>query len=229
MGDGPYHRGASRRYTIQACEASLRRLGTDYIDLYYQHRPDPLTPVEETLDVLNDLVHQGKVRYIACSNFAGWQVSEAEHMARSMHLTRFVGNQFDWSLLSARPRPRSFRRAASTTSGSCRTFRSRAACSLGSTSGASPTPNTPASRTLTFFQGMATAERFDILERLEALAAADGRTITELAMSWLACQPGVSSVLAGATTAEQVRANAAAVDWKLSADDFAAVEAAIAG
>src|SRR3954468_4404867 len=82
MGEGPYKSGASRRYVIAECEASLRRMGTDYIDLYYVHFPDVNTPIEETLDTFNDLVRSGKVRYPAASNFAGWQVAEAEHIAR---------------------------------------------------------------------------------------------------------------------------------------------------
>src|SRR5579862_1258687 len=97
--DGPYGAGASRKHLLVACEASLRRLGTDYIDLYYQHFPDPVTPVEETLDALDDLVRAGKVRYVASSNLAGWQVVEAEHVARSRRTARFVASQSEWSLL----------------------------------------------------------------------------------------------------------------------------------
>ena len=99
-GQGPYAKGASRRYIVRGCEASLRRLATDYIDLYYQHYPDPDTPIEETLLALDDLVHAGKVRYLASSNFAGWQLAEAHHTARELHTQGFVGTQVEWSLLA---------------------------------------------------------------------------------------------------------------------------------
>jgi aryl-alcohol dehydrogenase-like predicted oxidoreductase len=98
-GNGPYQRGASRSWVLTACEASLRRLNTDHIDLYYLHFPDSSTPVEETLKALDDLVRQGKVRYIACSNFSGWQIADAEHLARELGTERFVANQGNWSLL----------------------------------------------------------------------------------------------------------------------------------
>ena len=99
MGDGPLQRGGSRRWVMQAAEASLRRLGTDYIDLYQMHFPDAATPIEETLRALDDLVRQGKVRYIGCSNFAGWQVVEAAWTARSASLAPFVSAQNFYNLL----------------------------------------------------------------------------------------------------------------------------------
>src|SRR5579862_6064277 len=100
MGDGPYTGGASRRYVMTACEASLRRLGTDYIDLYYQHRYDPLTPVDETLDALATLIQQGKVRYAACSNHLGWQVADAVPLASTRHEPRCVANKIEWNLVA---------------------------------------------------------------------------------------------------------------------------------
>jgi aryl-alcohol dehydrogenase-like predicted oxidoreductase len=90
----------SRHNVMRACAASLRRLGTDYIDLYYLHMPDPKTPIEETLDAMSDLVHQGKVRYIAASNLASWQVSDADHTARQFRYERFAANQIEWNLLA---------------------------------------------------------------------------------------------------------------------------------
>jgi aryl-alcohol dehydrogenase-like predicted oxidoreductase len=88
MGDGPYAAGGSRRYVTRAVEASLRRLGTDYIDLYQMHAPDPTTPIEETLDALTDLVHQGKVRYLGSSNFSGWQIADADWTSQARGLAR---------------------------------------------------------------------------------------------------------------------------------------------
>ena len=101
MGDGPYETGGSRRYVMRAVEASLRRLGTDYIDLYQMHAPDPTTPIEETLEALTDLVHQGKVRYLGSSNFSGWQIADADWTSRTRGLARFVCAQNEWSLLRA--------------------------------------------------------------------------------------------------------------------------------
>ena len=99
MGDGPYERGASRRYVIRAVEASLRRLGTDHIDLYQLHVPDPATPIDETLEALWDLVRSGKVRYVGSSNFSGWQIAEADAVGRAHGMARFVTAQNEWSLL----------------------------------------------------------------------------------------------------------------------------------
>ena len=99
MGKGPDQRGGSRRYVMNAVEASLRRLGTDYIDLYQMHRPDQDTPIEETLSALDDLVTQGKVRYIGNSNFTGWQIADADWTSRAEHLNRFVSAQNNYSVL----------------------------------------------------------------------------------------------------------------------------------
>ena len=97
---GPYGAGASRKYIVEACEASLRRLGTDYIDLYYQHNVDPATPVEETVDTLDDLIRAGKVRYAGCSNVAGWTLARAQHVAAERGRQRFVACQNEWSLVN---------------------------------------------------------------------------------------------------------------------------------
>src|SRR3954453_4062015 len=183
MGDGPYRRGASRRYIIQACEASLRRLGTDYIDLYYQHRPDPATPVDETLDTLNQLVQDGKVRYAACSNFPGWQVADADHLAHEAHINRFVANQFEWNLLS--------RAAEAEVVPACRHFDVgiipyfplASGLLTGKYKRGEDFPEDSRLGAWTFFQSMATEERFDKIDKLTAFAQERGHTITELAMS----------------------------------------------
>jgi aryl-alcohol dehydrogenase-like predicted oxidoreductase len=224
MGEGPYMRGASRRYIMRACEASLRRLGTDYIDLYYQHRPDPATPVEETLSALDQLIHDGKVRYAACSNYMGWQLADADHLARQAHIDRFVGNQFEWNVLA-----RSVEREIVP---SCRHFQVgiipyfplAAGLLTGKYKRGEGFPEGTRLAEWTFFQSQATDERFDKIEALAAFAEERGHTLIELAMSWLAVQPGVSSVLAGATKPEQVIANASAAEWKLTADDLAAID-----
>lgn len=227
MGEGPYLRGASRRYVIQACEASLRRLGTDYIDLYYLHRPDPLTPIEETLSALDDLVHQGKVRYVAASNFAGWQVADAAHLANASHYSAFVANQIEWSLLA--------RHAEDECVPACRHFGVGVIPYFPLASGlltgkyvkGQEFPKDTRLGELAFFAGMATDQRFDQIERLRRVADNSGHTLAEMALSWLAAQDDVSSILVGATKVEQVEANAQAVNWEFSADELAEVESAL--
>lgn len=229
MGKGPYLRGASRRYAIQACEASLRRLGTDYIDLYYQHRPDPATPIDETLDVLNDLVHQGKVRYAAASNYAGWQVADAAHLAGAAHTTPFVANQVEWSLLAREVETEVVPACRHFDVGVIPYFPLASGLLTGKyTKGEAP-PEGSRLASSPYFASQATDERFEKIERLNALVAERGHSLIELAMSWVAGAPGVSCVLAGATSPEQVRANADAVGWDLTADDRAAVDEALAG
>ena len=228
-GDGPYKSGASRRYIMSSCEGSLRRLGTDYIDLYYQHYPDPTTPIEESLEALSDLVHQGKVRYLASSNFASWQAAEADHTAQQHGLQRFAGAQIEWSLLKRDvehdivPACRHydigilpyFPLASGLLSGK---YHRGQAFPEGSRLAASP-----------YFAAVATDENFAKVERLTAYAEKKGHTLLELALSWLASQPGVPSVLVGATHVDQVRANVDAVSWNMTADELAEVETALAG
>jgi aryl-alcohol dehydrogenase-like predicted oxidoreductase len=227
MGDGPYTAGGSRRYVMRAVEASLRRLATDHIDLYQMHAPDPTTPIEETLAALDDLVHDGKVRYIGSSNFAGWQIADADWTAKSRGLSRFVCAQNEWSLL---------RRAVEReVVPACRHF------------GASLLPYFPlAGGALTgkYRRGEAapagsrlagdngsrwlTDTNFARIEALDAYAREHGHTVGELAHAWLASQSVVCSVIAGATRPEQVHANVASVEWRLSRDELRAVDAALA-
>ncbi len=228
MGKEWFQQGGSRRRAIKACEDSLRRLNTDHIDLYQFHQPDPSTPIEETLGAMDDLVRQGKVRYLGSSNLAGWQVAEAEHVARTSGGLRFVSAQNEWSLLS-RDVEREvipacehygigmlpyFPLASGLLTGK---YRRGEDFPLGSRLAASP-----------YFSAFATDEKFIQVERLTAVAEERGHTLLELAMSWMASQPSVPSVIAGATSAEQVTANVAALGWLMSADDLAAVETALA-
>ncbi len=224
MGEGQHLHGASRNYIFRAVDASLKRLDTDYIDLYQLHIPDGSTPMEETLGALDDLVTQGKVRYIGSSNFAGWQIADAEWIARSGNMNRFVTAQNQYSLLD--------RRIEREVVPACNKF------------GLGVLPYFPlASGLLTgkYQRGVeapsdsrlaAWGERgadqlsdanFDVVDRLSRFAQEQGHTLLELAMSWLVCLPYISSVIAGATTAEQVAANANAAGWKLSADEMAEV------
>ncbi|MFN3583858.1 aldo/keto reductase [Phenylobacterium sp.] len=218
--------GGSRRWIMQAVEDSLRRLGTDWIDLYQFHRPDPETPVEETLRALDDLVRQGKVRYIGNSNFAGWQVADADWIARTEGLNRFVSAQNEYSLLN--------RKSAFEVLPACERFGLGVLPYFPLASGllsgkyrrgeAPPTD----SRLAAWGGRGLTDANFDRVEALEGWAKARGHTLLELAFAWLLGQPVVSSVIAGATRPEQVRANAATADWRLTPDEVAEVTALVA-
>ncbi len=211
---------ASRRYIMKAVEASLRRLQTDWIDLYQLHRPDGVTPFEETLTALDDLVHSGKVRYVGSSNLSAWQVADADWIAREGHLTRFISAQNHYSLLhrgveldlvpccvahdvSVIP---FFPLASGMLTGKWR-------------SGEEP----PAGSRLSepWGKAMATSNRasFEIVEGLRGLADEAGVSLVSVAIGGLAAQPAVASVIAGATSAEQVAQNAEAADWVPSPDE----------
>jgi len=218
-------RGGSRRYVMQALEASLKRLATDWIDLYQMHRPDPATPIEETLRALDDLVRQGKVRYIGCSNFAAWQVVEAQWTAKYHGLTRFITCQDQYSLVA-----RDIERDLIPAMQACGLgLLPYAPLSSGVLSGkyrrGEPMPE--GSRLAgrpDLGARYATDQKLAAAERLRAFCTERGHTLLELAFSWLAAQPVMGSIIAGATSVAQVQANAAAADWVLSKDELAEVE-----
>jgi aryl-alcohol dehydrogenase-like predicted oxidoreductase len=225
MGDGPYLTGASRRYIFSAVEASLRRLGTDYLDLYQLHQPDPETPQHETLDALTDLVRVGKVRYIGSSNFAGWQAAEAEWISRTHNLARYVSAQNQYNLLDRRIERDLVAPCLKYGVGILPYFPLASGFLTGKYRRGAEAPK---GTRLALMQRMAdqvmTEVNFAVLEKLEEFARAREHTILELAVGWLASQPAVSSVISGATTPEQVTANVKAGGWKLSADDLAAAD-----
>jgi aryl-alcohol dehydrogenase-like predicted oxidoreductase len=226
MGDGPYAAGGSRRYVMRAVEASLRRLGTDYIDLYQMHAPDITTPIEETLEALTDLVHQGKVRYVGSSNFAGWQVADADWTSRTRGLVPFVTAQNEWSLLR-RGVEREVVPACAHVGVSLLPYFPLAGGALtGKYRRGEPAP---AGTRLAGDNGSRwlTDKNFERIEALTGFATERGRSVGELALAWLASQRVVCSVIAGATRPEQVRDNVAAVEWRLSRDDRAAVDALV--
>jgi aryl-alcohol dehydrogenase-like predicted oxidoreductase len=224
MGDGAYLHGGSRRYIVAACEASLKRLGTDYIDLYQIHQPDPETPQSETLAALDDLIRAGKVRYIGSSNFAGWQVADAAWISRTAGIASYVSAQNQYNLLD--------RRVERELVPACREFgvgilpyRPLASGFLTGKyrRGAEPPKGTRLALMQRMAQTMLTDENFSIIERLEKFAHDRGHTLLELAVGWLASQPQVSSVISGATSPEQVTDNVKAGNWKLSAEELAEV------
>jgi aryl-alcohol dehydrogenase-like predicted oxidoreductase len=227
MGDGPYSAGGSRRYVMRAVEASLRRLGTDYIDLYQMHAPDPTTPIEETLDALTDLVHQGKVRYLGSSNFSGWQIADAEWTSRTRGFAHFACAQNEWSLL---------RRAVEhEVVPACQRFEASLLPYFPLAGGALTGKYrrgepAPAGTRLVADHGARwlTDANFARIEALEGFATEHGHTVGELALAWLAAQRVVCSVIAGATRPEQVRENVAALEWRLSRDDRRSIDALLA-
>jgi aryl-alcohol dehydrogenase-like predicted oxidoreductase len=219
MGYGPAA-GAKggRAYIRRAVEASLRRLRTDYIDLYQLHTPDPVTPVAETLAALTELVTEGKVRYLGHSNFTGWQIADAAHVARVTGTAPFISAQNHWSLLERGAEAEVVPAARHFGLGVLPYFPLANGLLTGKVRrGQAP----PAGSRLSGRRGYVTDDKLDRVEALIAWAADRGRTVLEVAIGALAAQDGCSCVIAGATTPEQVKENAAASEWVPSADDLA--------
>jgi aryl-alcohol dehydrogenase-like predicted oxidoreductase len=225
MDDERKQRGGSRRYIMNAVEASLARLKTDWIDLYQIHVPDPETPIEETLRALDDLVSQGKVRYIGCSNFRAWQMVDANLKARQANLTPFVSCQNEYSLV-VRDVDRElsdamlaygvgflpyFPLASGLLSGK---YRRNAALPQGARLTISPRMT----------DRFLNESNYELVEKLQDFCDGRGRTLLELAFSWLLARPFVSSVIAGASNPEQLGQNAKAVEWVLTAEDLAEID-----
>jgi aryl-alcohol dehydrogenase-like predicted oxidoreductase len=216
--------GGSRSYVLSAVEASLKRLKTEWIDIYYLHRPDPTTPIEETLDALDELVRQGKVRYAGCSNLPGPELADAMDLARTKKLAGFVAVQDEYNLMSREietslvPVIERFGLAL------VPYFPLASGLLTGKYRKGQPMPTGTRLSDPRFSTRFANEQNFEVVERLAAFCAERGRTMLELAFGWLLARPYVASVIAGATTPEQVRQNASALGWQLTADEIAAVE-----
>jgi len=225
MGEGPNEGGGSRHHIMSAVDASLKRLNTDYIDLYQIHWPDLTTPIEETLRALDDLVHAGKVRYIGCSNFAAWQLCEALWISKVNNLRSFVTVQPRYNFIDRHieqdlvPCCQAYGigvipwypLAAGFLTGK---YRRGEAPSAGTRFGSDPR---------TYTQILSDAN-FDKLAKLQTFASQRGHSVAELAIAWLLSHPWVSTVIAGATKIEQLSANVAAAEWKLTANEVAKLE-----
>jgi aryl-alcohol dehydrogenase-like predicted oxidoreductase len=218
--------GASRRYIMAEVEASLRRLKTDWIDLYQQHQPDPLTPIEETLRALDDLVRQGKVRYIGCSTLPAWQVVEAQWTSKHLGLHHFISCQEEYSLL-ARGLDGEMMPMLEAYGIGLIPFRPLADGLLTGKyeRGMPPPAGTRLATMARAAERNFTDENWVIVERLAGFAAERGHTLLELAFSWLACRPAVASVIAGATRPEQVEENVRAVAWALTPQEMQEIDA----
>ncbi|WBL18166.1 aldo/keto reductase [Citricoccus sp. NR2] len=206
----------SRRYIIKAVEASLKRLGTDWIDLYQFHTPDPQTPIEETLSALDALVQSGKVRYIGHSNRAGYQIAEAEYVARALGTERFISAQNHYNLLDRRAELEVLPAARAYGLGVLPYFPLANGLLTGKYSQGVAPEGTRLSRVRT---EMVTGADLDQLAAYGEFARVRGLTEVDLALSWLAAQEPVSSVIAGATRVEQVQQNAQAVRWVPNEDE----------
>ena len=217
--------GASRRYIMEAVEASLKRLKTDYIDLYQQHDYDPLTPIEESLRALDDLVRHGKVRYIGNSNFPAWRVAEAEHVARAMNTTRFISCQDEYSLVVRDIEKDLLPCAQQYNLGVLPFFPLASGLLTGKyRKGEAAPDDTRFGKVPRLRDRYVTPRNEEIVEKLQAFAQAHGHSMLELAFSWLASRPQVSSVIAGATRVEQVEQNVKAIGWALSAEEIAEID-----
>ena len=218
-GSGMEHRPdiawGSRRYIRQACEASLRRLDTDYIDLYQMHWPDPLTPIEETIDALDELVTEGKVRYTGSSHFTGWQVADSDWIARDARSNRFIAAQNHYSLIERSAETELIPACARFGVGLLPYFPLANGLLTGKYRRGQPMP---AGARMT--GRPIDDDLYDLIERLIAYAAARDRTIVDIAIGALLANPVVGSVITGATQPAQIVTNAAAANWLPGKDDL---------
>ncbi|MFC1971903.1 aldo/keto reductase [Chloroflexota bacterium] len=226
MSDDPNDSGASRHHIMNAVENSLRRLQTDYIDHYQVHNPDPATPIEETIRALDDLVRAGKVRYIGCSNFAAWQLNEALWTSKTNGLETFVSIQSRYNIME--------RQLENEVVPCCQAngigIVPWGPLAGGFLTGKYSRENRSAvdgrlSGTNRLYENVITKDNWNKLAKLQAFAAERNHKMGELALTWLLSKPWVSTVIAGARTAEQISGNVAAAEWKLTPDDIKEVEA----
>lgn len=227
FGDGPNDVGSSRYHILQACEASLRRLGTDRIDIYHMHGFDSLTPVEETLETLDSLVKSGKVRYIACSNFSGWHLMKSIAVSEKYGWARYVGHQvyyslvnreYEWELMPLGIDQKVGALIWSPLGWGRLTGKIRRGQPLPTQSRLHQTakdgPPTPDERVYT------------VVEAIDGIAKETGKSVVQIALNWLLQRPTVSSVILGARNEEQLRENLGAAGWKLTEEQIASLDAA---
>ncbi len=224
-GDEPYAPGVLATRIREGCEISLGRLGTDRIDLYYQHYPDAEGPIDEVLETLDELVRAGKLLHLASSNHPAALIDSADEVARARGWARFVGTQLEWNLLERAVEAEIVPAARAHDMGIVPYFPLASGLLTGKYRRGEDFPEGSRFAAISYFAGVATDENFDRVEALTAFADARGHLLLELAVAWLAAQDGVTSVITGATTPDQVRANAAAAEWVLADEDLAALPA----
>jgi aryl-alcohol dehydrogenase-like predicted oxidoreductase len=227
MGDGPNDLGSSRHHLVTACEASLRRLGTDYIDIYHMHGFDALTPVEETLNTLDRLVQSGKVRYIACSNFSGWHLMKSLDVSRQYGWSRYVahqvyysliGREYEWELMPLALDQKVAAIVWSPLGWGRLTGKIRRGAPLPKVSRLHETADA----------GPQVADEYlyGVIDALDGVAKETGKTIPQIALNWLLQRPSVANVIIGARNEEQLRQNLGAVGWDLTPEQVAKLDAA---
>lgn len=227
MGSGPNDVGSSRLHLLEQCDASLKRLGTDHIDIYHMHGFDALTPVEETLDTLNTLVHQGKVRYIACSNFSGWHLMKslavssrhgwARYVAHQVYYS-LVGREYEWELM-----PLGLDQGVGALIWSPLGWGRL----TGKIRRGQPLPEVSRlHKTAESGPPVNDEYLFRVVDALDEIAKESGKSVPQIALNWLLQRPSVSSVIVGARNEEQLKQNLDAADWKLTAEQVAKLDAA---
>jgi len=224
--DQAWMQGGSRRWIMQAVEGSLRRLGTDWIDLYQMHRADTAVPLEETLRALDDLVRQGKVRYVGCSNYAGWQIADAAWTAREGNLAPFIAAQNRWSVMSREIEREVVPACARHGLGIIPYFPLESGLLSGKYKAGRDFPaDSRLAKWGAWAVGtFASPARLAQAAELEALCARHGHSLLELAMGWLVAKPQVATVIAGVTSVAQLEQNVAAAAWRGSAEELAAID-----
>jgi len=224
MGEGPNRQGASRGYIRKAVEDSLRRLGTDYIDVYQVHRPDPNTPAEETMSALHDLVTEGKVRYIGCSNYAGWQIAQSNELAARYGWTPFVSSQPRYNVIDRGIEAEHIPACREYGLGLIPYSPLAGGFLTGKYQRGEEAPEGTRYAGSPFAARILTDRNFDRLDALGNFANERGISLTALAIGWLVAQPINSTVIIGATRPEQIAENAGYADVALTAEDLAELE-----
>ena len=225
---GPNGNGSSRKRVIEGCEASLRRLNVEAIDLYQIHRFDPESPLEETLSALDDLVRAGKVRYIGCSNYDAWQVVHALWISDRERFARFISVQPEYNLLERDIERELVPCCLEFGLGVIPFFPLAAGVLTGKYKPGEPPPEGTRGHNNPRFERRLQPQTLERVQRLDDWAREHGHSVGELALAWLASRPAVATVIAGTTRPEQVQANARAADWKLSAEDTREVDEILA-
>src|SRR6266852_5764431 len=227
MGNGPNDLGSSRHHLVTACEASLRRLGTDYIDIYHLHGFDALTPVEEALSTLNHLIESGKVRYFACSNFSGWHLMKSLAASRRYGWSRYVGHQVYYSLVGREYEWELMPLALDQGIGALVWSPLGWGRLTGKIRRGQPVPATSRLHQTTE-QGPPVADEYlyKVVDALDQVAGETGKTVPQVALNWLLRRPTVSSVIIGARNEEQLRQNLAAEPWSLSPEQISKLDQA---
>ena len=226
MGQGPNDAGSSRQSLLRALEDSLRRLGTDYVDIYYMHGFDATTPVEETLRVLDDLVRAGTIRYIGCSNFSGWHLMESVSVSDRYGWTRYAAHQAHYSLASREFEWELMPLALDQKVGTVVWSALGGGALTGKLRRGQPAPRDSRLAGADFLAGTRSERFYDTIEVLEEIARDTGRTMSQVALNWVLQRPSIASIVIGARNEEQLRQNLGALGWKLDAQQMAKLDAA---